>query len=107
MARKQRTVVEVQCDRCTRTEERAEEKSEPIVAFTGQMLGLAVRFEDLCGPCYRTVKNHLEQIGKKLEGASPDRVAKGTNEANLETPPVKDEVQVMPTFEEIPPIRQR
>jgi len=81
MARKQRTVVEIQCDRCTRTEEREEPEVQKGAAFVGEMSGVVgFRFDDLCGPCYRTVKNHFDQIGKKLEGASPDRVVKGTNE---------------------------
>jgi hypothetical protein len=82
VARKQKTVIEVQCDRCTRTEERDGDLSKEVnlAAFEGRMFGLAVRFEDLCTPCLRTVKNHLEQIGKKLEGVSPDRVAKNPEE---------------------------
>ena len=82
MARKQKTVVEVQCDRCTRTEERPGdlEKETNLAAFEGKMFGLVARFEDLCAPCFRTVKNHLEQIAKKLDGVSPDRVVKDPNE---------------------------
>jgi len=43
--------------------------------------GLSVSFVDLCTPCARTVKNHLEQIGKKLTGPSPDRDLKVTKAA--------------------------
>lgn len=88
MARKQKTVLEIQCDRCTRSEERVITESSGELAeraFTGMMFGMTVRFDDLCTPCLRTVKNHLEQIGKKLEGVSPDRVAKGPEE---DGPPV-------------------
>jgi hypothetical protein len=34
---------------------------------------LLVQFMDLCTPCLKTVKNHLEAIGKKIDGLSPDR----------------------------------
>jgi hypothetical protein len=34
---------------------------------------LEVRFPDLCGPCKKTIKALLEQIGKRIEGVSPDR----------------------------------
>jgi hypothetical protein len=80
MARKQ--VVEVQCDRCTRTEHRHEKafpekthkEGEETYAFFGTGEGLTpVKFKDLCTPCQKTVKNHLEQIGKKIDGLSPDR----------------------------------
>jgi hypothetical protein len=37
---------------------------------------MMVRFQDLCGPCRRSVRALLEQIGKKIDGLSPDRVAK-------------------------------
>ena len=32
-----------------------------------------VSFEDLCNPCGRAVKALLTQVGKKIEGLSPDR----------------------------------
>lgn len=34
---------------------------------------LEVRFQDLCTPCRRTIKALLEQVGKRIEGVSPDR----------------------------------
>jgi hypothetical protein len=34
---------------------------------------IEVRFQDLCSPCCRTVKVLLEQIGKHIDGLSPDR----------------------------------
>lgn len=34
---------------------------------------MKVSFEDLCGPCGRAVKALLTQVGKKIEGLSPDR----------------------------------
>jgi hypothetical protein len=46
-------------------------------AFDGHMAdGTKAQFKDLCTPCMQTVKNHLEQIGKKIEGLSPDRKTK-------------------------------
>ena len=30
-------------------------------------------FDDLCSPCARAVKALLMQVGKKIEGLSPDR----------------------------------
>ena len=80
MARKQRTVVEVQCDRCSRIEEVDGDSKAVPTSFEGRMFDLSIRFEDLCTPCTRTVKNHLEAIGKKLDGVSPDRVAKYAEE---------------------------
>lgn len=76
MARKQ--VVEIQCDRCSRTEHREEEEKQGLASsdFVATMGALRVQFNDLCTPCQKTVKNHLEQIGKKIDGLSPDR--KGT-----------------------------
>jgi hypothetical protein len=75
MARK--AVVEVQCDRCTRTEHRevSEADKRGNIAFDASMNGVEmhVSFDDLCTPCMKTVKNHLEQIGKKIDGLSPDR----------------------------------
>ena len=102
MARKQ--VVEVQCDRCTRIEHRTEDVRElpgegsnpPRKTFQADLvvphpekastnLLKRVEFEDLCGPCRSTVQQHLEQIGKKIDGMSPDR-KKDKEEA--ETSPV-------------------
>jgi len=34
---------------------------------------MKVTFEDLCSPCGRAVKALLTQVGKKIEGLSPDR----------------------------------
>ena len=36
-----------------------------------------VKFQDLCGPCQRTVQALLYQIGKKIDGLSPDRKEAG------------------------------
>jgi hypothetical protein len=87
-------MVEIQCSRCDRTEHRPLE-GEPLrddtddegkrpAAFAGMLVvcgdsGPAklqeVKFEDLCGPCTRTIAALLQQIGKRIEGVSPDRKA--------------------------------
>jgi len=86
-----RSVVEVQCSRCARTE--VQELDESVVPpgepeehpvsqlratlyLTGEKLPLMVKWEDLCTPCQRTVRALLEQIGKHIEGVSPDREQK-------------------------------
>jgi hypothetical protein len=82
MARKQ--VVEIRCSRCERTE-----TVEPTIMMEGKTHVMftaslivdpatettkQVQFEDLCGPCRRTVFSLLEQVDKRIEGVSPDRV---------------------------------
>jgi hypothetical protein len=51
----------------------------PVFAATlrgGGVLGvITVSFEDLCGPCHRTVRALLDQISKRIDGVSPDRKA--------------------------------
>lgn len=80
MARK--AVVEVQCDRCTRVEHRGVDTDNvghhvKDAVFSAYMAGAApVTFQDLCAPCFRAVANHLEAIGKKIDGLSPDRQEK-------------------------------
>jgi hypothetical protein len=81
-------VTEVQCARCERKETRkydATEKEPPPALIATLSIGVAlepgsesnqIRFDDLCAPCYRSVKALLEQIGKRVKGMSPDRVAK-------------------------------
>lgn len=74
MARKH--VVEIKCDRCTRVENRTmgEGESTPLPAsFKATMGSKEVSFDDLCTPCWTTVKQHLDAISKKIEGMSPDR----------------------------------
>lgn len=95
MARSQRTVIEVKCDRCTRVEERAfmPEGDDPnLPAFKGAMPGVSVEFGDLCLPCSRSVKNHLEQIGKKLDSPSPFRTAKEDKSPEVEISVIEEPV---------------
>jgi hypothetical protein len=83
MARKQ--VVEVACSRCQRVEtvhpahpDKMVPTEKPEPTFRAILQGsepLVVSFEDLCTPCMRTVRALLEQVGKRIEGMSPDRKA--------------------------------
>jgi hypothetical protein len=87
MARK--SVIEVACARCERVEHRAsvkdgEASTPPVLLATlwaEDDSPLKVSFDDLCTPCIRTVRALLEQIGKKIEGVSPDRQAKPKEKA--------------------------
>lgn len=85
----QRPVVEVQCARCDRKEYREPPPPDPITlqdeehrtpAFVATLYlngeYTVVRFDDLCTPCVSTIKGHLVQIGKKIEGVSPVREKK-------------------------------
>jgi hypothetical protein len=75
-----RTVVEVQCSRCAR-KELVDEAQVPQIGTTKAFPaisihmadGTVVEFEDLCGPCKAAVGTHVEAIGKKIEGVSPER----------------------------------
>jgi hypothetical protein len=85
-------VYETQCSRCDRKEMQEaspEDLASPepedadslsfyaSLANAGEKHGdaLVVQFQDLCTPCKRTIKALLEQVGKKIEGVSPDRKA--------------------------------
>jgi len=83
-----RPVIEVQCGRCARTEYREVPENHPTTkpgdlvvqspAFFAVLEGtFKVSFEDLCTPCINTVRGHLEQIAKKIEGVSPVRGKRG------------------------------
>jgi len=87
MARKQ--VVEIECSRCDRVEYREGlapdlKKGMDCEATFRKEDGTAVHvmFDDLCGPCRRSVLALLEQIGRTIDGVSPDREQKSkTTEA--------------------------
>lgn len=73
---------ETQCARCDRKEiqtatpeELASPEPDPAdsFAFYAVLGELDIRFQDLCTPCKRTIKALLEQVGKKIDGVSPDR----------------------------------
>jgi hypothetical protein len=83
MARRQ--VIEVACSRCERKELRdadsllnlASPTSEPPKALVVRLGdGTKIDFDDLCEPCMGAVKGHLEAIGKKIVGLSPERKKK-------------------------------
>lgn len=80
----QRQVVEVQCNRCERKEYREPPQDMTPTgefkrpAFDSMIIdekGEATmqKFDDLCTPCLNTIKGHLAQIAKKIEGVSPMR----------------------------------
>jgi hypothetical protein len=78
-----RQVVEIQCSRCDRTETQPGKlETTPPHVLLAELVGndgedkVIVKFEDLCTPCRRTVKALLEQIGKRIDGLSPDRHTK-------------------------------
>lgn len=94
-----RTVVEIQCSRCERKElveqpdpaltvtiAAGEGTSRAFFAVMGD--GTKVEFEDLCSPCRSAVKSHLEAIGKKIEGVSPERKKKDPKETKKPEEPV-------------------
>lgn len=45
-----------------------------------------VSFEDLCSPCTRAVKALMQQVGKKIEGMSPDRKPREKKEPPKKAP---------------------
>lgn len=82
----QRQVVEIACMRCERKEYREPDPHDPVNAQDEEhrvpafdaTLYIAgefteIRFDDLCTPCCNTIKGHLGQISKKIEGNSPVR----------------------------------
>jgi hypothetical protein len=96
-----RVVVEVQCGRCERKELVTWEEGKGKVGvsqhtFSGSFtppvpLGVVneshVVFDDLCTPCQKTVLALLSQIGKKIDGLSPDRKEGRKSKAKKEEPP--------------------
>jgi len=76
-----KTVVEIQCDRCPRREyidgDAAAQQGPTTVTFQGK----TITFSDLCSACHAAVASHVEAIGKKLEGRSPERTAKTSKPA--------------------------
>ena len=90
MARKK--VVEINCDRCSRVEYLEEEpnKSGNILhlRFHNGESVIELSYEDLCGPCVRTVQRKLEEIAKDIKGRSPNR-----DEAKKESSSVADTIQ--------------
>ena len=74
-----RKVVEIQCDRCTRTEHIPEDKVPPETKgtlFSGEFEGVKVSFKDLCSVCREIIKSRWGEIAKELTKASPGREKK-------------------------------
>lgn len=101
MARK--AIVEIQCERCARKETQElgasdnTQAEQPPVFYSrmqvpGEKAAVEVKFADLCKPCTRAVQTLAEQIGKKIEGLSPDRgPAKVKEEPVVAEKPKKEE----------------
>jgi hypothetical protein len=99
-----KTVIETSCSRCARVETVSPVQSSPATdpdtqasqgsetpepAFKALLVvngvRTAVTFDDLCSPCGRAVKGLLAQVGKQIEGQSPDRKAtRASKKATLE-----------------------
>jgi hypothetical protein len=88
-----RPVVEVECARCDRKEYRETSESDTFQGegtpdfYASLQIGeerVEINFLDLCTPCASTIKGHLAQIGKKIEGVSPVREKKGNGAKILE-----------------------
>lgn len=68
-----REVVEVECDRCGRTETQASndkevEGTEVTVTFHGE----TYTYEDLCKRCRSAVKGYFDRIAKKADDQVPN-----------------------------------
>ena len=79
-----RQVVEIACSRCSRIERKPPSGSESdlgqgeafeAVLFLEGEAAVRVSFPELCTPCMKTVRHHLEAIAKSIKGASPNRQA--------------------------------
>lgn len=89
-----RVVVEINCDRCTRTEHlstngAAPQSEEPI--FKGSFLGVVVEYKDLCTECKGIIAARWTEITRPLLKASPKRIkseAKIEAKAAVTPPPV-------------------
>jgi len=95
-----KVMVEVQCSRCDRKEtveydpqkDMGQTPAEPPAVLTAVLRNqdgtlVKVGFEDLCGPCHRSVRGLLEQIGKRIEGMSPDRAPRVKAKKEEPAPP--------------------
>ena len=94
-----RVVSEIQCSRCARVEtgsapavpHPAIAQPEVPAAFVVTLGTHRIQFEDLCGPCTKAVKTHLDAIGKKIDGLSPARAERKPKA------PAKQDVAVIDT----------
>lgn len=81
-----RHVVEVTCDRCGRTEVQTntEVTKEGIAEFEGRVPGLqsAIRFNDLCKRCRRSVTNYFDKIRMAPDEEELKEPAKGKTQVS-------------------------
>ena len=95
MARRQ--TIEVKCDRCKRIEYVNAKSGKSVEADldikfreSGTGKKTAVKFDDLCSPCEKTVKNLIDSIVKEIKGKSPDRKSDAKKEGG-NSPSIKVE----------------
>ena len=108
-----KTVIETSCSRCARVEtllpvpsfqagldiQASPDSAIPEgPAFKAELFVNGIRtsvvFEDLCTPCGRAVKGLMAQVGKQIEGQSPDR--KTARAANKKATPEAKKPQPVP-----------
>ncbi len=101
-----RTVVENECDRCTRTwYTKAEEKEVPAhlqLSFVVGEESVLANFKCLCAGCRKTVKTLAESISKVLQKSAPVRGAKKAAE-KPEGPSTAPDVTAAPTAAAVGP----
>ena len=80
-------VIEVSCSRCERIEhvpahvdaDRPHDSSKfatlEVSLVVGEVTEVSCKLQDLCAPCLRTVRKHLQSIQKPIKGHSPNRSA--------------------------------
>lgn len=65
--------------------------STQSMQFYAHLGDLKIEFEDLCGPCEKTVRGYLGQINRPMEKPSPDRKPKTAQEEAIELLTAKKE----------------
>ena len=87
-----REVIEIECERCKRTELVRPEEYNELPDFevkfghdspSGVKPDVEVRFDDLCSSCNKTIRNALEKLVKPI---SYRRVDDGEEEVEIELP---------------------
>jgi hypothetical protein len=69
-----KTVVELKCDRCGRTEHNSpDSRSDEEVTFMCSFKGKLIKFGDLCSGCTEVVATHVADIMREMKKVSPLR----------------------------------
>lgn len=114
MSRLEKIVRQVQCDRCEKTwdapdvEDPGSKKGQKQQAkppdVDATILGVAVKFEDLCDGCKQRIKNLVHQMNNEYDKAEATRTRRRkTSEAAGEaqtTLPMAPAVPLQPTVED-------